>query len=510
MDKPINCFPGYQKVIEWNAKGEKIVHNMYRGTDLGLGGYVYFEPGVYENVTLIDLTNAHGASIIALNKFGKYTQRFADIREANIAIKRKDFEKLKTLMDGKLVPYINDPNTDWKAIRNALKLVCNSSFGISAASFDNPLRDSRDDNDIIALRGALFMRTLQDEIEERGYHVIHIKTDSMKIPNASPEIVQFCMDFAKKYGYEFEHEAIYSKLCLVNGSTYVAKHQSVENCKKMFGYAPGENIEAEESGKLWTATAAQFKVPYVFKTLFSHEPIVFKDYCETKSVQTALYLDFNENLPDTTDIKEALTKWDKSLTKLSALSDEMKSPISRDKELIQKDIDKEQRSIDRQQSYLQNRLGVNIEGDELITLARKAIDDSHDYQFVGGVGLFTPVVAGAGGGELVRSTNTGNYASVAGAKGYRWMESEFVRATHKEEFVNEDYYRVLVDEAVKDISECCEDTNKKKGTSYTFDWFASDIPVPPVTREPVPGFMPEPVPPIDADEEIPFEERDAS
>ena len=36
----------------------------------------------------------------------------------------------------------------------------------------------------------------------------------------------------------------------------------------------------------------------VYKTLFSKEPIVFEDMCETKSVSTALYLDMNEQLPD--------------------------------------------------------------------------------------------------------------------------------------------------------------------------------------------------------------------
>ena len=38
--------------------------------------------------------------------------------------------------------------------------------------------------------------------------------------------------------------------------------------------------------------------PYVFKKLFSREPIEFDDLCETKSVSTALYLDMNEGLPE--------------------------------------------------------------------------------------------------------------------------------------------------------------------------------------------------------------------
>ena len=50
------------------------------------------------------------------------------------------------------------------------------------------------------------MKTLQDEVVSKGFKVAHIKTDSIKIPDATPEIINFCMEFAKKYGYEFEHE----------------------------------------------------------------------------------------------------------------------------------------------------------------------------------------------------------------------------------------------------------------------------------------------------------------
>ena len=502
--KYINCFPGYEKVIEWNAEGKKIVHNMYRGTDLGLGGYVYFEEGIYINVALVDVSNMHGGSIIALNKFGDKTKNFADVREANLAIKHKEFDKLKTLMGGKLAKYIDDPNTDWKAMRTALKLVSNSTFGVSAATFDNPLRDSRDDNDIIALRGALFMRTLQDEVVNRGYKVAHIKTDSIKIPNATPEIVKFCMEFAKVYDYEFEFEAVYDKLCLVNGSTYVARYMSTEDCQRLYNYIPAENKEHEESGNMWTATAAQFQQPYVFKTLFSHEPIEFKDMCEVKSVKSALYLDFNEDLSDVSGLEDAVSKWNKSLKKLNVLENELqnsKNGFGRKVEEVQKDLDKEDRAIWRQQLYLQNALGTDYIGSSLMDLALSEIDKGHKYQFIGGVGLFCPMVDGAGGGLLVRTDNNGGYAAVTGTKGYRWMESEAVELTEKKDLVNHDYYRVLVDEAVKDITSWCEETNKKTGSTYTFEWFVSDDPV--VKSEPVPDFMNVP---IDSDEEVPFEE----
>ena len=39
----------------------------------------------------------------------------------------------------------------------------------------------------------------------------------------------------------------------------------------------------------WTATGTQFQIPYVFKSLFSKEPIKFEDLCETKQVTSALY-----------------------------------------------------------------------------------------------------------------------------------------------------------------------------------------------------------------------------
>ena len=45
------------------------MHNMYRGTDVGMGGYVYSEPGMYFNVALIDVQSMHPSSIIAMNYF---------------------------------------------------------------------------------------------------------------------------------------------------------------------------------------------------------------------------------------------------------------------------------------------------------------------------------------------------------------------------------------------------------------------------------------------------------
>lgn len=262
----INAFPGYEFI---DGK------NMYRGTDVGKGGYVYAEPGMYGNVALLDVASMHPHSVINLNAFGEYTQNFKDIVDARIAIKNKDFDKARQMFNGKLAPYLDDESTA-KNLAQALKIAINSVYGLTSANFDNPFRDNRNKNNIVALRGALFMRTLQDEVQKRGFKVAHIKTDSIKIPDATPEIIQFVMDFAVQYGYKFEHEATYERMCLVNDAVYIAKYDNGE----------------------WTATGTQFQIPYVFKKLFSKEEITFDDLCVTKSVTSSLYLDMNEGLAE--------------------------------------------------------------------------------------------------------------------------------------------------------------------------------------------------------------------
>lgn len=275
-------FPGYEFVRGEDNK----MHNMYRGTDVGMGGYVYAEPGMYFDVALIDVQSMHPSSIIVMNYFGKYTQNYADLKAARIAIKLGDFEKARGMLSGKLAPYLED-ETMAEGLSNALKIALNSAYGLTSASFENAMRDKRNVNNIVALRGALFMRTLQDEIQKRGFTVAHIKTDSIKIPNATPDIINFCKEFATSYGYVFEHEATYEKMCLVNNAVYIAKYGWAEKKKKI---------------GTWVAVGAQFAEPFVFKKLFSQEQIGFADFKQTKSVTSpaAIYLDFNESLGEGT------------------------------------------------------------------------------------------------------------------------------------------------------------------------------------------------------------------
>ncbi|GHU53703.1 hypothetical protein AGMMS49975_12510 [Clostridia bacterium] len=269
MERPIiNSFLGYEFVIDENNKP----HNMYRGVDIGFGGYIYAKPGMYTNVAVLDSASHHPTSIICMNCFGDYTTNYKDLLDARIAIKHGEFDKVKTMLGGKLNKYISE-NDSIKDLAYALKIALNSTYGLTSASFENPFRDVRNKNNIVALRGALFLKTLHDAVVEKGFSVIACKTDSIKIPDATPYIIKFVQDFGAEYGYTFEHEETYEKMCLVNAADFVAKIKD--------GKHAGE----------WTATGVQFQIPYVFKKLFSKEPIEFGDMCETKSVSTALYLD---------------------------------------------------------------------------------------------------------------------------------------------------------------------------------------------------------------------------
>jgi len=256
-------FPGYV----FDGK-----ESSYRDERPSEGGYVYSEPGIYQDVAVLDVASMHPTSIIELNLFGSYTQNFAALKEARMAIKRKDYDRARGLLEGKLAEFLVDAEDDPKGIETlsyALKIVINIVYGLTSARFENAFRDHRNKDNIVAKRGALFMINLKHEVQDRGFQVVHIKTDSIKIPGASPEIIDYIIQYGKQYGYDFDWETTYEKFCLINDAVYVAR-----------------------SGGSWTAVGAQFQHPFVFKELFSHEPIEFDDLCETKHVtQGTMYLD---------------------------------------------------------------------------------------------------------------------------------------------------------------------------------------------------------------------------
>lgn len=280
-------FPGYS--YKYNDEIKRF-ESTYKGMVTGEGGLVYARPGMYRNVALLDVASMHPSSIIAENLFGdEYTQRYKEIKESRLCVKHKDIEGLKNKLNGVVYDIIvNDhiPEEEFGNLAHALKIVINSVYGLTSATFDTKFRDPRNVDNIVAKRGALFMVDLKEYVESLGYTVAHIKTDSIKIPDCDENIISKVMEFGKKYGYNFELEAIYDRMCLVNNAVYIAKY------KEKDGHPCDE----------WTATGAQFQIPYTFKTLFSGEAIDFKtDLCEIKNVtgDAKMYLDINEDLgPD--------------------------------------------------------------------------------------------------------------------------------------------------------------------------------------------------------------------
>jgi hypothetical protein len=273
------------------------------------------------------------------------------------------------------------------------------------------------------------MINLQHEVQKRGFKVAHIKTDSIKIPDATPEIIGFVTEYGKQYGYNFEHEATYDKMCVVNDAVYIAKYKD--------GKHAGE----------WAATGTQFAVPYVFKKLFTREEITFKDLCETKAVTSALYLDMNEGLPDVSEYEKTLDYGIKEAAKrgLTINSSEFLGIVK----------------------FFISETGCEGIKEDEIEYLRRIVSEGHNYRFVGKVGRFCPIKEGCGGGILLRETTskTGEkgYAAATGSKGYRWLESEMIRELGKEADIDRSYYDKMVDGAVRAI------------LNYgNFEWFVSD------------------------------------
>ena len=461
-------FPGYKYE---NGK------STYRGVEVGEGGYVYSEPGMYGNVALLDVASMHPHSAIAECLFGvKFTKAFRDVVEGRVDIKHKAWDVVDEILGGKLRPHIQkvkNGEMSAKDLANGLKTAINAVYGQTSAKYNNPFRDIRNKDNIVAKRGALFMVDLMYAVKEKGFTVAHIKTDSIKIPDATPEIIKFVMDFGKRYGYTFEHEATYERMCLVNKAVYIAKYATKEQCEKLYGYAPGDCID---HGGEWTATGDQFAVPYVYKTLFTHDPIEFNDLCEVFEVKKgALYLDMNENLPDVSyfeDLKDYREDY-------PDLNDSSKKIPGKVRRMLEEN--------------------ASLTDDDILA----EIDKGHDMQFIGRIGQFCPVKPGKGGGILYRVDN-GKNSAAAGTTGYRWIESELLCKSTDEkttvidsetgekkevtklieindirDVIDRSFYDNLVNDAIDTINEY-----------GNFEWFVSDEPY--ISKR-VPDFMDIPV-----------------
>lgn len=383
-------------------------HSIFMGDDPSEGGYVYYDTGIWHNVALLDIASLHPSTIEVLELFGPYTKRFSEIKAARVAIKHKEWDKARGYLDGALVPFLEgveslseDEQQELSDdLSYAFKIVINSIYGLTSAKFPNRCKDPRNVDNVVAKRGALFMILLKWEVLNRGYTVVHVKTDSIKIAEADDKIIQFVMDFGKKYGYSFEHEATYDRICLVNKSVYIAKYDEY-----------GERTKGGRHANAWTPTGAEFQHPYIFKKLFSHEDVNFRDMCETKTVSGGtIYLDMNEDLVSGMEAEVA------QLREELAVAEKGKMDIRKKiKELNEK------------------------------------IESTNNFMFVGRCGSFCPVEPGCGGGLMMRLGDDGRIGAISGTKGYRWLEAETVKERGLEDRLDSGYFRGLVDSAYAHI-----------------------------------------------------------
>ena len=405
--------------------------SIYKGEEIGEGGLVRATPGVYGFSKTYDVASMHPHSLAAEYYFGKYTPGYYDLVKARIAIKHDDMEVLSKLFDGKLQKYLVDDEIK-SQLSTALKTPINAVYGLTAASFENNLRHPDNIDNIVAKRGALFMMDLRDAVIERGYKIFHIKTDSLKVLNPDEYIETFIMEFGKRYGYSFEVEHEFEKICLVNDAVYIAKvTENDSSWKKACKKAAEKN---QPMPTRWTATGTQFAIPYVFKTLFSKEPITFDDVCTVKNVSKgSLYLDFNEGLPDVS--KYELIK--DILNDVSTGNDKWTFCGYSGNKYTKRDI------------AMANEFFESHSIEELDAL----IAEGHSRQFIGRVGNFCPIIAGYGGAELVCLNEQGKYVAPSGTKDIRWMEASYVKEHGLEDKIDYEYFNAMVNEAIKDINE---------------------------------------------------------
>lgn len=395
-------FPGYTFDPYTNT-------STYKGVVTGEGGYAQGWPGAYFNVWTFDVAGMHPSSAFALNLFGdRYTKQYKLIYDLRILIKHGKFEEAMELFDHKLDKYLTDKKLA-KALSKALKIAINSVYGLTSAKFDNIFKDPRNIDNIVAKRGALFMLNLKEEIEKRGGQIIHIKTDSVKVVNPSKELCDFIFAYGESYGYTFEVEHVFDRICLVNDAVYV-------------GYISKDDPD-EEARESWTATGTQFKVPYVFKTLFSKEELTINDFFEVKESKAGvIFMDDNYNLEDVSfweDLKEYRRKYDAG-TKIT----------------------KKAIGILEEFAYMSD---VDID---------ERIARGHNYKFVGRVGCFVPIKPEYGGTTLMaKNAKTGKFGAVTGTKDYYWLEASTV-ATRDDKFdiLDTTYHKELADKAIETIT----------------------------------------------------------
>lgn len=306
-----DTFPGYKAAkdfgkpcfdkSEYNPWAKIGSHHktVYLGEDPGEGGYKIGYPGVYSDVTLFDVESMHPHSERAMKNWGPIVdERFGALLEGRLAVKHikrygdESFNSAISYMND-LKPGLGDSLSDrlkgldgddfkriTKSISNALKTAINSCYGLTAAKFDNKLRIPDNWDNVIAKRGALFMIQLKQRLWDMGVTVVHVSVDSIKVSGITEDQKNYILNFAKQFGYNFEIEAHFKKLCLLDDTNYLALQDQADE----------EPIEPK-----WVITGSVFDIPVFKKMYLDPQPITVKDYAMViASSKGALYFRYDD------------------------------------------------------------------------------------------------------------------------------------------------------------------------------------------------------------------------
>jgi hypothetical protein len=266
-------FPGYKFEMGKSS---------YRGEDPGEGGYVYAEPGhVRQRRPSGRRVDAPDQLIEPQHVRGLHTELQAAARRSDWPSSEATTPRLARCW-----------TVGWRHIcrtrvrprrcRTRLKIVINIVYGLTSAKFDNPFRDNRNKDNIVAKRGALFMIDLK-QLSKTGHDC---RCTSRPTRSRSR---------CDQAGHQLRHGVRQGLRLRLRARGNVRRILSRQR-RRLYRSA-GQRQDAK-----WTAVGAQFQHPYVFKTLFTKEEVGFADLVETKQVtKGAMYIDFEGREEPTRD-----------------------------------------------------------------------------------------------------------------------------------------------------------------------------------------------------------------
>lgn len=225
LENYIRKIPGYENAKFEIQQGEKDNNGVFVNNDqktlINRGGENKCRPGYYENVVSLDVDSMYVTTFINTGYFGDFTDKIRKLRDVRLALKRKNLNDVfKTYKE--FGEFIVNEKIDFKLASDMLKLCLNSLYGLSSANFDNFMRLENNDTNLIANLGNIMMNELYRICTEiKNWKVIHIKTDGIKIADCTDEMIQFCVNFAKMWGYNFTIDEKYNKFIIIDKSNYI-------------------------------------------------------------------------------------------------------------------------------------------------------------------------------------------------------------------------------------------------------------------------------------------------